>query len=179
MRNRGNKTRGGGSSPIEGEGEMVSSSSNIRLCTRCGSRPAHYTGMRNGKRRYRTVCVKCRFGTSQPTKRRKRRASKTNKPCASCDFIPKDLCQMDVDHIDGDSTNNSADNLQVLCANCHRLKTLLCQDFLPKAFPSAPPSQLSYGEARHCDACQPAKPCSTHLPSGPPRSLWKLVASLH
>lgn len=28
---------------------------------------------------------------------------------------------MNVDHIDGDATNNSEDNLQLLCPNCHSL----------------------------------------------------------
>jgi 5-methylcytosine-specific restriction endonuclease McrA len=30
---------------------------------------------------------------------------------------------LDVDHKDGKHKNNSEDNLQTLCANCHRLKT--------------------------------------------------------
>ena len=45
--------------------------------------------------------------------------------CEFCGFIPIDLCQLDVDHIDGDRTNNAIENLQTLCANCHRLKTKL------------------------------------------------------
>lgn len=32
-------------------------------------------------------------------------------------------CQLDVDHIDADHSNDAEDNLQTLCANCHRLKT--------------------------------------------------------
>lgn len=43
--------------------------------------------------------------------------------CAFCGFVPIDPCQLDVDHIDGNHNNNSIDNLQTLCANCHRLKT--------------------------------------------------------
>lgn len=43
--------------------------------------------------------------------------------CARCGFIPEDLCQLDVDHIDGNHNNNDPANLQTLCANCHRLKT--------------------------------------------------------
>lgn len=43
--------------------------------------------------------------------------------CESCNFIPTHPCQLDVDHIDGDHSNNEIDNLQTLCANCHRLKT--------------------------------------------------------
>jgi hypothetical protein len=43
--------------------------------------------------------------------------------CELCGFIPKHPCQLDVDHIDGNHTNNLESNLQTLCANCHRLKT--------------------------------------------------------
>lgn len=48
--------------------------------------------------------------------------------CELCGFIPVHTCQLDVDHIDGDHSNNSEENLQTLCANCHRLKTFLCKD---------------------------------------------------
>ena len=49
---------------------------------------------------------------------------KFKKPiCASCGFVPVHTCQLDVDHIDGNHTNNDVTNLQTLCANCHRLKT--------------------------------------------------------
>lgn len=43
--------------------------------------------------------------------------------CEKCGFIPIDICQLDVDHIDGNHNNNAPTNLQTLCANCHRLKT--------------------------------------------------------
>ena len=45
--------------------------------------------------------------------------------CEYCGFIPIDLCQLDVDHIDGNRNNSLPENLQTLCANCHRLKTKL------------------------------------------------------
>lgn len=37
---------------------------------------------------------------------------------------------LDVDHIDGDKTNNNEENLMTLCANCHREKTWQNKDFL-------------------------------------------------
>lgn len=49
--------------------------------------------------------------------------------CAYCNFIPLHECQLDVDHIDGNHKNNSIDNLQTLCANCHRLKTYTNKDW--------------------------------------------------
>jgi len=45
--------------------------------------------------------------------------------CNTCGFIPKHFSQLDVDHIDGNHLNNNIENLQTLCANCHRLKTAL------------------------------------------------------
>lgn len=43
--------------------------------------------------------------------------------CECCGFVPAHPCQLDVDHKDGDHSNNEPDNLITLCANCHRLKT--------------------------------------------------------
>ena len=48
--------------------------------------------------------------------------------CEQCGFIPEHVSQLDVDHIDGDNTNNDLSNLQTLCANCHRLKTFNNKD---------------------------------------------------
>ena len=42
--------------------------------------------------------------------------------CELCGFIPEDKCQLDVHHVDINKSNNSKDNLQTLCANCHRLE---------------------------------------------------------
>lgn len=52
--------------------------------------------------------------------------------CSACGFIPVHICQLDVDHIDGNSKNNNIENLQVLCANCHRLKTQQNKDCVNK-----------------------------------------------
>lgn len=49
--------------------------------------------------------------------------------CEFCGFVALHPCQLDVDHIDGDHSNNEKSNLQTLCANCHRLKTVLNEDW--------------------------------------------------
>lgn len=64
---------------------------------------------------------------------KKHRASKLN-PCCKCGFVPVDGCQMDIDHIDGDRTNNNPENKQLLCANCHRLKTQVNRDCYSKRY---------------------------------------------
>lgn len=55
-----------------------------------------------------------------------------NNECSICGFIPVHKCQLDVDHIDGNKQNNNINNLQTLCANCHRLKTHLQKDYIKK-----------------------------------------------
>lgn len=51
-----------------------------------------------------------------------RKYLKTN--CELCGFIPVHRGQMDVDHKNGNHLDNDPKNLQTLCANCHRLKTI-------------------------------------------------------
>lgn len=52
--------------------------------------------------------------------------------CELCGFIAKDPVQLDIDHIDADPSNNDESNLQTLCANCHRLKSKLNNDWTPR-----------------------------------------------
>ena len=51
--------------------------------------------------------------------------------CEQCGFKAIHTVQLDVDHIDGNHMNNQEDNLQTLCANCHRLKTHTNSDHMP------------------------------------------------
>lgn len=37
--------------------------------------------------------------------------------------------QLDVDHIDGNPTNQTEENLQTLCKNCHSYKTMINEDY--------------------------------------------------
>jgi hypothetical protein len=76
---------------------------------------------------YRAKCTLC--GDANRTERTGRGYTKHKKDhCEKCGFVPEDECQLSVDHIDGDKTNESEDNFQTLCLNCHALKTKLNRD---------------------------------------------------
>lgn len=42
--------------------------------------------------------------------------------CSKCGYC-RNILALEVDHIDGNRKNNELLNLQVLCANCHKIKT--------------------------------------------------------
>ena len=63
------------------------------------------------KKMCRTCRGRYRFGIQKGTK------------CEDCGFVPQVTAQLEIDHIDGDNTNNDKDNLRTLCCNCHALKT--------------------------------------------------------
>lgn len=92
---------------------------NRKLCS-CGNLVASKGKDRNGNKIYRSSCITCH---------RKGKRAKGYK-CQRCHFIPEDLIQLDIDHIDGNRQNNLPENLQTLCANCHRLKTKLNNDWV-------------------------------------------------
>jgi 5-methylcytosine-specific restriction endonuclease McrA len=77
----------------------------------------------------------CKVGLRQ--KKRKQNVQKKfpwrqhkKEACEACGFVPVHSIQLDVDHIDGNKKNNDLDNLQTLCANCHRLKTHINKDYI-------------------------------------------------
>ena len=87
--------------------------------------------------KYCSNCCKKYYGRFE-NPRGSRRRNKTYKKskllkCQFCNFEAVDLCQLDVDHIDGNHKNNSPLNLQTLCANCHRLKTKVNNEGIYKA----------------------------------------------
>lgn len=48
----------------------------------------------------------------------------------SCTTEILDPCQLDINHIDGNNDNRDEANIEILCANCHRLVTLRNQHHL-------------------------------------------------
>ncbi len=95
------------------------------LCVRCGERPQRrLSRTKQGMSLYSALCGRCakaQFG------RDKFKLFKGPR-CDACGFEPVNLCQLDVDHINCDRSDNRPENLQTLCANCHRLKTLKDHD---------------------------------------------------
>lgn len=92
------------------------------LCTLCLEKPQAKKG--NG---FRSICWNCFRRKYKKKTHLYGKESKWRKhikdKCEKCGFVPEHICQLDVDHIDQNKSNNDPCNLMTLCANCHRLKT--------------------------------------------------------
>lgn len=88
----------------------------MKLCRECGVNKRTSRG--HGQLKH--VCSSCN---------RKPYAQFKKSTCEDCGFIPAHMNQLDIDHVDGNHKNNDPVNLRTLCANCHRLKTVLHRDF--------------------------------------------------
>ena len=106
------------------------------LCIVCNKNPCGKHGYTKlGFSKYRTMCASCHSKLRNTQEYSDKRLKYMNvyfsttyriykkSVCIKCGFIPEDACQLDVDHIDGNHANNDPNNLQTLCANCHRLKS--------------------------------------------------------
>lgn len=101
------------------------------ICTRCGNRPCQSKGRKpNNDTIWSNLCWKCRQPTLTASHEHRKNAIAKSKlaqkdwKCIMCGFVPEHPGQMDLDHIDGNRYNNESSNHQLLCANCHRLKTI-------------------------------------------------------
>lgn len=102
-------------------------------CKICGA-PAERHHTKDGKSFYRSVCWECRPRPDEYwQERRDKMAGRWTTQvfkvvvgsgrdihcCSLCERTFPFRC--DIHHIDEDRSNNSEDNLSVLCPNCHRL----------------------------------------------------------
>lgn len=92
----------------------------LPACTTCGIRPCVW---RQDDGRFGPRCWKCSRTVLRNRSGGVRTVHSLAGPCSRCGFVPEHYCQREVDHIDGNHANGSPENLQVLCANCHRLKS--------------------------------------------------------
>jgi len=93
--------------------------SDRRICRKCE---------RNLAQKGKLLCRACVGQGRLPSGKFAYRRSKKD-VCEACGFEPEHLCQLDVDHADGNHDNNDPANHITICANCHRLKTHLNEDY--------------------------------------------------
>jgi 5-methylcytosine-specific restriction endonuclease McrA len=134
----------------------------IKICTICNIKPTASNGgtkCRACKRRAKPIkvckicnkrnatrdsarCIKCKSKGQKYIDKQRQRFNPYRKhlgdKCIKCGFIPEHKCQLDIDHIDGNHSNNDLSNLQTLCANCHRLKTETEKDYRTNAEKASP-----------------------------------------
>jgi len=102
------------------------------ICLCCGERGQRNKGKdKNGSAIYDNLCYNCH--TIKYNQKGLGYKKHKKEICELCGFKAINKCQLDVDHIDGNKSNNNPDNLQTLCSNCHRLKTWLNKDWEMKA----------------------------------------------
>lgn len=95
-------------------------------CVDCSRGARYHTKNEDGTVKYwRKYCTMCHKNRGQK-QYRYRLQKKTY--CEKCGFIAVHPTQLDVDHIDGNHSNENLNNLQTICANCHRLKTVMSGD---------------------------------------------------
>jgi len=74
--------------------------------------------------RYQSLCSSCDDRRFKIKKRKGKHPYRRYKKliCNRCGFVPEHRCQLDIHHVDGNHHNNDPNNLETLCANCHRLE---------------------------------------------------------
>lgn len=97
---------------------------NRPLCLNCNKNKVAITSS-DGNLYMRKYCNTC---ADNKYKKGHRYIIDSKSVCSRCGFKPELDCQLDVDHIDGNHKNDERENLEILCANCHRVKTFMSKD---------------------------------------------------
>ena len=102
---------------------MRASGNLTKMMCACGKYMTMSAGKNvNGISVYKTACWKCIQDG---------RANKKTY-CESCGYVPDNKGKLDVDHIDGNKSNNDESNLQTLCRPCHINKTVENKEYLSR-----------------------------------------------
>jgi hypothetical protein len=105
----------------------------------CNNLVTPNTYKKNGSISYRPICHTCHVGNDYSLA--KKGITMFRKPfCDNTDgrlgFKCKakiiNICQIQIDHIDGNRYNNVPENCQNLCANCHSVKTMIQRNNITK-----------------------------------------------
>jgi hypothetical protein len=92
------------------------------LCMMCNRRKTGHRGIaQDGQPRWKKYCSACRG-----KHRKGEMMSVAGMECARCRFVAIHPCQIHIDHIvplDCGGDRVDPDNLQLLCANCHAVKS--------------------------------------------------------
>lgn len=92
------------------------------ICKECGIRPSELAINKGSKSYYKKSCKTCRRYPDLGEK-------KKQTYCTVCLKTFHPVC-LDVDHIRiTRPQDNSYKNLQIICSNCHRLKSLMSHDY--------------------------------------------------
>lgn len=109
------------------------SSSTLAERPKCSSCSVNLAAKGRTPGTFRAKCSTCSRGYAKSANARlNERPWKRHRKnfCEQCGFVAVHYSQLDVDHIDGNKSNNCEENLMTLCANCHRLKTHVNKDYM-------------------------------------------------
>jgi protein-arginine kinase activator protein McsA len=91
----------------------------VRSICPCGRNPLMSRGIYRGKQVYKAVCWTCR---EEGRKHKK-------DYCEQCGFKTDNMRELDLDHINAKGWDNRPENLQTLCKECHKAKTVLNEEW--------------------------------------------------